>query len=678
MEKEQMSNPLKGGSRSLGVSGPRALPSMLPVPTAPPKSIRLFPKGVVSAVHDRKITASGRAQKVLLMKKGWKVIILKSKPGNERYIGKTGTVTRVWTRKNKDWCKVIFKGEKRAINFLCNFCKRDISRRARRVSARSVASVSDSGEDSAISTHARVILIRASSPELKNAQGRLATVVSINADRCCIKLFTGGRFDVPLSDCKLASRAQWRDLVFERRVSLPEHLESQMLADHADVEVDEEGDPLRVNQYRLEKKLGSGAFGSVHMATDITTGSRVALKLMNKQLFRNQMYRGEYILPKVRAGLEAVIKTRSSPNVLAVLRVIEDQLNPTLFVALEFCAHGSVMERGTGCKYIVQPRHRPAAEQLCFGGLPTHLARLFTRDMVAGLEYMHRFNITHGDIKPENLLVDSKNCVKIADFGCVARHDPKSETRSHGASQGTLHFLSPEAVKGGNNDPYAQDVWAAAMSTFCMVYGKLPFSEESEQGLFTRICKEQVCAPRSTPTLRRLFKRMLALDTKSRGTLADLADDPWLDEDSDNESDGDESVEFVPSDDDDESVPDAKYEVNMSSDTAAVDSAELSRRLTDDFFGDEVDAPDSIKDNVTSGQTGCADQSGSSPTAPPSQAPGQILEDDDDDNSEQFVCAFRGVRMSASGNSGSSSTRRLSQVTEDEFAVPDDLDIDDI
>ena len=87
------------------------------------------------------------------------------------------------------------------------------------------------------------------------------------------------------------------------------------------------------------------------------------------------------------------------------------------------------------------------------------MLRIYTLDIVNGLNYLHDRNIIHRDIKPTNLLL-VKNTVKIADFGCSTMNCAVEQSGSmcnnssgmnelnHGTIAGTTIYMSPEVMSG--------------------------------------------------------------------------------------------------------------------------------------------------------------------------------------------------------------------------------------
>lgn len=95
----------------------------------------------------------------------------------------------------------------------------------------------------------------------------------------------------------------------------------------------------------------------------------------------------------------------------------------------------------------------------------------FAIDVCKGMEYLHQNNIIHRDLKAANLLMDSDNVVKVADFG-VARFQNNGGVMT--AETGTYRWMAPEII---NHQPYDQkaDVFSFAIVIWELLTAKVPY-----------------------------------------------------------------------------------------------------------------------------------------------------------------------------------------------------------
>jgi serine/threonine-protein kinase len=113
------------------------------------------------------------------------------------------------------------------------------------------------------------------------------------------------------------------------------------------------------------------------------------------------------------------------------------------------------------------------------------------------LDYAHRQNVVHRDIKPGNIMYDPESdTVKVADFG-IARLTDSSKTRT-GMVMGTPSYMSPEQLAGRKVDG-ASDLFSLGVTLYQLACGQLPFEGESMAQLMFRIANE---APTDIRTVR--------------------------------------------------------------------------------------------------------------------------------------------------------------------------------
>ena len=172
------------------------------------------------------------------------------------------------------------------------------------------------------------------------------------------------------------------------------------------------------------------------------------------------------------------------------------------------------------------------------GELFTHLRRAqrFTPDVtrfylatiILALKYLHSFNIIYRDLKPENLLLDSRGYLRLTDFGFAKIVDDRTWTLC-----GTPEYLAPEIIQSDGHGK-AADWWACGVLCYEMLVGYPPFFDESPYGIYERILNGQIHWPRSMDRLsRELIKAFLNPDrTKRLGNMIggpqDILDHAWF------------------------------------------------------------------------------------------------------------------------------------------------------
>ena len=148
----------------------------------------------------------------------------------------------------------------------------------------------------------------------------------------------------------------------------------------------------KIDFYRIGKMLGRGAFGKVNLAMHKLVRKLVALKSLNKECLTDEVQK-----QKLMKELNLLLKLRHE-HVVKIYETIETKKH--IIIVMELCAGGDLLN-------YVRKRRR----------LKEPYAKKIFKQIIDGLKYIHSKNIGHRDIKLDNILLDGKGSVKIADFG---------------------------------------------------------------------------------------------------------------------------------------------------------------------------------------------------------------------------------------------------------------------
>ncbi|XP_054065804.1 calcium/calmodulin-dependent protein kinase kinase 1 isoform X2 [Rissa tridactyla] len=296
------------------------------------------------------------------------------------------------------------------------------------------------------------------------------------------------------------------------------------------VSISDSEDCVQLNQYKLQSEIGKGSYGVVKLAYNENDDKYYAMKVLSKKKLLKQYgfprrppprgsktSSGEQ--PKPMAPLDrvyqeiAILKKLDHVNIVKLIEVLDDPAEDNLYMVFDLLRKGPVME---------VPSDHPFSEEQ---------ARLYFRDIVLGIEYLHYQKIIHRDIKPSNLLLGDDGHVKIADFGVSNQFEGNDAQLS--STAGTPAFMAPEAISdtGKSFSGKALDVWAMGITLYCFVYGKCPFIDEYILGLHNRIKNKPVEFPEEaqiSEELKELILRMLDKNPETRITVPEIKVHPWL------------------------------------------------------------------------------------------------------------------------------------------------------
>jgi pentatricopeptide repeat protein len=224
--------------------------------------------------------------------------------------------------------------------------------------------------------------------------------------------------------------------------------------------------------YRVIEKLGEGGMGVVYKAEDTKLKRTVALKFLPPEMTRDVKAKERFVHEAQAAS------ALDHPNICTIHEIDETNDGQT-FIAMA-CYEGESL--------------RAKIER---GPLKLDEALDVAAQIAQGLAKAHERKIIHRDIKPANILITPDGLVKIVDFGLAKLGGVTRLTRT-GATPGTVSYMSPEQLKGGEVDQRS-DIWALGVVLYEMVTGETPFKGEYEQAMGYSIMNE---VPRPVRSLR--------------------------------------------------------------------------------------------------------------------------------------------------------------------------------
>lgn len=224
----------------------------------------------------------------------------------------------------------------------------------------------------------------------------------------------------------------------------------------------------QIHNYKITAHLGQGGMGNVYRATDTMLGREVALKMLHPQLTMQPQFLERF---KKEARVLAQLL---HPNIAVIYNFIEQGGNH--FMVMEYV-------EGTNLDDLLKQHKSLPAEFI----VPVFVQAL------EGLQHAHRKNIFHRDIKPSNIMLTPDGVVKLMDFG-IAKVAGEQKMTQVNKIVGTVEFMAPELIQG-RDASNASDIYAAGVTMYEMLSGKLPFESDTDFNLMQAILKERVKSP---------------------------------------------------------------------------------------------------------------------------------------------------------------------------------------
>jgi tetratricopeptide (TPR) repeat protein len=247
------------------------------------------------------------------------------------------------------------------------------------------------------------------------------------------------------------------------------------------------GDVL-VDRFRLERLLGEGGLGQVFMATDLHTGTAVAIKALIPSLVRDRA-----AIAELRRDL-LVSRLVGHSGVLRAYDLYNSE---------------------TQCFLVLEHFESQSLDRVVQQSLDGHLTAvnacqvaILIADVVCAL---HADGVIHSDLKPGNVLVNHKGDIKLIDFGVAHLPMERTEDQSKFVSA-TIGFAPPEQLQRGAASP-SWDIYAFGSSLVALLTGAPPLDPAWSERL---VQASADLSPGASTLLSRVLQRCLATNPVDR------------------------------------------------------------------------------------------------------------------------------------------------------------------
>lgn len=227
----------------------------------------------------------------------------------------------------------------------------------------------------------------------------------------------------------------------------------------------------------LGKTIGQGSMGKVKLAKNLESGETAAVKIVPRQTLDEQGNAKDERADRskeVRTAREAaLVSLLHHPYICKMIDV--QKTNYHWYMLFEYVNGGQMLD------YII-----------AHGRLKEKQARKFGRQIASALDYCHRNNVVHRDLKIENILISKNGDIKIIDFGLSNLFSPRSLLKTF---CGSLYFAAPELLQARQYTGPEVDVWSFGIVLYVLVCGKVPFDDQSMPQLHAKIKRGVVDYP---------------------------------------------------------------------------------------------------------------------------------------------------------------------------------------
>ena len=251
--------------------------------------------------------------------------------------------------------------------------------------------------------------------------------------------------------------------------------------------------------FSIKQEIGRGSFSIIYKASSRKTGEDLALKRMHPRTQKEKNVFLNEINITFQCNHPNIIQYHSAYDYEGHLYVFEELMSTSLFkILIPDCS------------------------------LPEHIINYILTEVLKGLEYLHRTQRIHRDIKSDNILLDKKGNVKLADLGFAAQLTEERSVRD--TLVGTPCWIAPEII---NREMYgsAVDIWSVGIVLIEMLEGVPPNMHKQSSQIMAIVARQGAGLSRPERVKDEYLKLVdscLQFDPRLRKTAGELSDQEVL------------------------------------------------------------------------------------------------------------------------------------------------------
>lgn len=264
---------------------------------------------------------------------------------------------------------------------------------------------------------------------------------------------------------------------------------------------------VSTSQYIFQRLLGAGSFSKVKLAVDRRTGDAVAIKILDSREVRQSARLQETLSREIE-----ILRQIRHPNIVKLREAT--LMKDTICLVMDYVPGQELFQ------FVAQKKRLGEDET----------AKILRQVLIA-IQYLHRHNVVHRDLKLENILVEmsgERYKVTLVDFGLARITNGNSLMTRCGSEE----YAAPEVIMGDPYDGRLSDAWSFGVIMYACLIGSLPFNPENgkPRALAEKIVSASFRSPdeRISITAAQIIRSLLVREPSKRMTIGELLCHPFF------------------------------------------------------------------------------------------------------------------------------------------------------
>ena len=266
----------------------------------------------------------------------------------------------------------------------------------------------------------------------------------------------------------------------------------------------------RLAKYEIGDELGKGAYAKVKLAINKNTKERFAIKIYEKEKL-NSNSKKSCVYKEIQ-----ILKKLNHKNIVKLIEVITTEKQ--ILIVQELIEGISLREY-----YNNEIRNQK--------GISIHKETIFRKifyQIFSAMDYLHKHNMAHRDIKLENILIKNNYEIKIIDFG-FGMYNPEKKPQKFFC--GTPNYMPPEIAEKKPYIGQLADMWSLGVLVYKIFCADFPFKGKDEKELYKAIKVGKFSYAKYTPEYaKKIIGGLIVLDPNKRMSCEDVLNSDWLKE----------------------------------------------------------------------------------------------------------------------------------------------------